>query len=48
MQEAGATSDIDARLYPWQTAWKYLRTGVQAGLDIDTFLAPRLSFFLGM
>ncbi|MDY0097776.1 MAG: methylmalonyl-CoA mutase [Bacteroidales bacterium] len=43
MQEAGATSDIELA-YTLADGLEYLRTGVQAGLDIDTF-APRLSFF---
>jgi len=43
MQEAGATNDIELA-YTLADGLEYLRTGVQAGLDIDSF-APRLSFF---
>ena len=43
MQEAGATADIEMA-YTLADGWDYLRTGIQAGLDIDAF-APRLSFF---
>ncbi|TXE02531.1 methylmalonyl-CoA mutase [Algoriphagus aquimarinus] len=43
MQEAGATADIELA-YTLADGLEYLRTGVQAGLDIDDF-APRLSFF---
>ncbi|NCC73414.1 MAG: methylmalonyl-CoA mutase [Sphingobacteriia bacterium] len=43
MQEAGATADIELA-YTLADGLEYLRTGVQAGLDIDAF-APRLSFF---
>ncbi len=43
MQEAGATSDIELA-YTLADGLEYLRTGVNAGLDIDAF-APRLSFF---
>ncbi len=43
MQEAGATSDIELA-YTLADGLEYLRTGTQAGLDIDDF-APRLSFF---
>jgi len=43
MQEAGATCDIELA-YTLADGLEYLRTGVQAGLDIDSF-APRLSFF---
>lgn len=43
MQEAGATADIELA-YTLADGLEYLRTGIQAGLDIDTF-APRLSFF---
>jgi len=43
MQEAGATDDIELA-YTLADGLEYLRTGVQAGLDIDAF-APRLSFF---
>ncbi|MDL2230496.1 methylmalonyl-CoA mutase [Alistipes sp. OttesenSCG-928-L06] len=43
MQEAGATADIELA-YTLADGWEYLRTGVNAGMDIDAF-APRLSFF---
>jgi methylmalonyl-CoA mutase len=43
MQEAGATADIELA-YTLADGLEYLRTGVNAGLDIDAF-APRLSFF---
>ena len=43
MQEAGATADIELA-YTLADGLEYLRTGVQAGLDVDAF-APRLSFF---
>ncbi len=43
MQEAGATADIELA-YTLADGLEYLKTGVEAGMDIDTF-APRLSFF---
>ncbi len=43
MQEAGATCDIELA-YTLADGLEYLRTGVNAGMDIDSF-APRLSFF---
>ena len=43
MQEAGATLDLEMG-YTLADGIEYLRTGQQAGLDIDAF-APRLSFF---
>ena len=43
MQEAGATNDIELA-YTLADGMEYLRAGVNAGMDIDTF-APRLSFF---
>ena len=43
MQEAGATADIELA-YTLADGLEYIRTGLQAGLDIDAF-APRLSFF---
>ena len=43
MQEAGATCDIELA-YTLADGLEYLRTGLKAGLDIDTF-APRISFF---
>ncbi|MDR0982036.1 MAG: methylmalonyl-CoA mutase [Culturomica sp.] len=48
MQEAGATADIELA-YTLADGLEYLRAGVNAGMNIDSF-APRLSFFwaLGM
>lgn len=46
MQEAGATCDIELA-YTLADGLEYLRTGINAGLDIDDF-APRLSFFWGI
>jgi methylmalonyl-CoA mutase len=43
MQEAGASADIELA-YTLADGLEYLRTGVNAGLNIDDF-APRLSFF---
>ncbi len=43
MQEAGATADIELA-YTLADGLEYIRTGIKAGMDIDTF-APRLSFF---
>jgi methylmalonyl-CoA mutase len=43
MQEAGATADIELA-YTLADGLEYIRTGIEAGLDIDAF-APRLSFF---
>ena len=43
MQEAGATADIELA-YTLADGMDYLRTGINAGIDIDAF-APRLSFF---
>ncbi|MGB2991263.1 MAG: methylmalonyl-CoA mutase [Paenisporosarcina sp.] len=43
MQEAGATADIELA-YTLADGLEYVRTGLQAGIDIDSF-APRLSFF---
>lgn len=43
MQEAGATADIELA-YTLADGLEYLRTGIKAGMDVDTF-APRLSFF---
>ena len=45
MQEAGATADLELA-YTLADGVEYVRTGVNAGLDIDAF-APRLSFFCG-
>jgi methylmalonyl-CoA mutase len=46
IQEAGATTDIELA-YTLADGLEYLRTGTQAGLDIDDF-APRISFFWGI
>ncbi|WP_353088393.1 methylmalonyl-CoA mutase [Flavobacterium sp.] len=43
MQEAGATADIELA-YTLADGLEYIRTGMAAGMDIDSF-APRLSFF---
>lgn len=43
MQEAGATADIELA-YTLADGLEYVRTGIEAGLDIDSF-APRISFF---
>lgn len=43
IQEAGATADLELA-YTLADGLEYLRTGIEAGLDIDNF-APRLSFF---
>jgi len=43
MQEAGATCDIELA-YTLADGLEYVRKGLAAGMDIDTF-APRLSFF---
>ena len=46
MQEAGATCDIELA-YTLADGLEYIRKGLAAGMDIDTF-APRLSFFWGI
>ncbi|GKV68140.1 methylmalonyl-CoA mutase [Sporosarcina sp. NCCP-2716] len=43
MQEAGATADIELA-YTLADGLEYVRTGLRAGIGIDSF-APRLSFF---
>ncbi len=43
MQEAGATADLEMA-YTIADGLQYIRTGIDAGIDIDKF-APRLSFF---
>ena len=43
MQEAGATASIELA-YTLADGLEYLRAGINAGMDIDSF-APRLSFF---
>jgi methylmalonyl-CoA mutase len=46
IQEAGATATLEMA-FTIADGIEYCRTGVKAGLDIDTF-APRLSFFWGV
>ncbi len=46
MQEAGATADLELA-YTLADGLQYVRTGVEAGLDVDAF-APRLSFFFAI
>ena len=46
MHEAGATADIELA-YTLANGLEYIRTGLEAGLDIDQF-APRISFFWGI
>ena len=43
MQEAGATQEIELA-YTLADGLEYVKTGVDAGLDVNAF-APRLSFF---
>src|SRR5699024_11906788 len=43
MQEAGATADIELA-YTLADGLEYVRTGIEAGIDIARF-APRFSFF---
>ena len=43
MQEAGATPALEMA-YTLANGYEYVKTGLEAGLDIDDF-APRLSFF---
>ena len=43
MQEAGATCELELA-YTLADGLEYIRTGIEAGMDIDSF-APRLSFF---
>jgi methylmalonyl-CoA mutase len=43
MQEAGATASIELA-YTLADGLEYLRAGIKAGMNVDTF-APRLSFF---
>jgi methylmalonyl-CoA mutase len=43
MQEAGATASIELA-YTLADGLEYLRAGIAAGMDVDSF-APRLSFF---
>jgi methylmalonyl-CoA mutase len=46
IQEAGATADLELG-YTLADGVEYLKAGLDAGLDIDSF-APRLSFFWGI
>ncbi|MDA9808396.1 methylmalonyl-CoA mutase [Flavobacteriales bacterium] len=46
MQEAGATADIELA-YTLANGLEYIKTGIAAGMDIDSF-APRISFFWGI
>ncbi|MBV9739210.1 MAG: methylmalonyl-CoA mutase [Hyphomicrobiales bacterium] len=46
MQEAGASADLELA-YTLADGIDYVRAGIGAGLDIDSF-APRLSFFFGI
>ncbi|WP_286232344.1 methylmalonyl-CoA mutase [Neobacillus mesonae] len=46
MQEAGAPADLELA-YTLADGLEYVRTGLKAGIDIDSF-APRLSFFWGV
>lgn len=46
MQEAGATAEIELA-YTLADGIEYVRTGINAGLNVDAF-APRLSFFFGI
>ena len=46
MQEAGAPADLELA-YTIADGLEYIRSGVEAGLDVDAF-APRLSFFWGV
>ncbi len=46
MQEAGAPADIELA-YTLADGLEYVRTGLKAGISIDSF-APRLSFFWGI
>ena len=46
MQEAGATADLELA-YTLADGVEYIRTGIEAGLDIDAFVA-RLSFFFAI
>ncbi|MGX9295876.1 methylmalonyl-CoA mutase [Tsukamurella paurometabola] len=46
IQEAGATADLELA-YTLADGVEYIKAGIEAGLDVDTF-APRLSFFWGI
>jgi methylmalonyl-CoA mutase len=46
MQEAGANADLELG-YTLADGIAYVRAGIEAGMDVDSF-APRLSFFFGI
>ena len=46
MHEAGATAELEMA-FTLADGLEYVRTGINAGIDIDSF-APRLSFFWGI
>ncbi len=46
MHEAGATAELELA-FTLADGLEYVRTGIEAGIDIDSF-APRLSFFWGI
>jgi methylmalonyl-CoA mutase len=46
MQEAGAPADLELA-YTIADGLEYIATGIEAGMDVDSF-APRLSFFFGI
>ncbi|WP_425392657.1 methylmalonyl-CoA mutase [Ekhidna sp.] len=46
MHEAGATAELEMA-FTLADGLEYVRTGIRAGIDIDSF-APRLSFFWGI
>ena len=46
MQEAGATADLELG-YTLADGLQYVRTGIEAGLNVDAFV-PRLSFFFAI
>ena len=46
MQEAGATADLELA-YTLADGIEYVRAGLKAGLDVDSF-SPRISFFWGI
>ncbi|WP_370089889.1 methylmalonyl-CoA mutase [Ekhidna sp.] len=46
MHEAGATAELEMA-FTLADGLEYVRTGIQAGINIDSF-APRLSFFWGI
>ena len=46
IQEAGASADIELA-YTLADGLAYVRAGLNAGLDLDSFV-PRMSFFFGI